>query len=156
MSESDRPTGRYFEEFEIGYEVETPARTITETDVVMFAGISGDWTQLHTDAEFAKGTPFGERIAHGLLLLSVASGLAARLGFIEGTALAFRELTWKFSRPVLFGDTIRVRFVVQEMKPARRLGGGTVIFKVTMLNQKDEIVQKGTWTVLIKSGPEAE
>ena len=83
--------GMYFEEFEIGSEVFSPGRTISEADIVNFAGLSGDYNQLHTDAEFAKGTPFGKRIAHGLLVLSIASGLAARLGFIEGTALAFRE-----------------------------------------------------------------
>ena len=72
---------------------------------------------------------------------------------MEGTVMAFRGLEWKFSAPVKFGDTIRARFEVKEKKPARRLGGGTVIFKVTVLNQRDEIVQKGTWTALIKSAP---
>lgn len=153
MTEPTRPRGLYFEELGVGYAVESPSRTITEADVMLFAGLSGDFNQLHTDAEFAKETPFGERVAHGLLVLSIASGLAARLGFMEGTVMAFRGLEWKFSAPVKFGDTIRARFEVKEKKPARRLGGGTVIFKVTVLNQRDEIVQKGTWTALIKSAP---
>ncbi|MCP4538188.1 MAG: dehydratase [Chloroflexi bacterium] len=153
MTESTRPRGSYFEEFEIGDTVESASRTITETDIVVFAGLSGDYNQLHTDAEFAKGTIFGERVAHGLLGLSIASGLAQRLGFIEGTAQAFRELGWKFRGAILIGDTIRARFKVREKKNMPRLGGGLVIFDAAILNQRDEIVQKGTWKVLIENIP---
>jgi len=153
MINSTRPHGRYFEEFEIGDEVETAARTITETDVVLFAGLSGDYNQLHTDAEFAKGTLFGERIAHGLLGLSIASGLASRLGFAEGTAEAFTALEWKFRGPIRIGDTIHVRLKIRQKKEMARLGGGFVVFDVAVLNQRDETVQKGTWTLLIKSAP---
>jgi acyl dehydratase len=145
-------TGLYFEEFEAGQSITSVGRTITETDIVNFAGISGDWTQIHTDAEFAAQHPFGQRVAHGLLLVSIASGLAARLGFMEGTALALREIgEWKFSLPVFIGDTIRVRATVVETKPMRRLGGGLVTLKVEILNQRNEVVQRGTWGVLVES-----
>jgi acyl dehydratase len=145
-------TGLYFEEFEIDQSITSVGRTITETDVVNFAALSGDWTQIHTDAEFAAQHPFGQRVAHGLLLVSIASGLAARLGFIEGTALALREIgEWKFSLPVFIGDTIHMRATVIETKPMRRLGGGLVTLKVEILNQKDAVVQRGTWGVLVKS-----
>ncbi len=153
MTDLTRPRGRYFEEFEIGGEVETAARTITETDVMLFAGLSGDYNQLHTDAEFAKGTLFGERIAHGLLGLSIASGLCSRLGFVEGTAEAFTALEWKFRGPIRIGDTIRVRLEVRKKKEMRRLGGGFVVFDVAVLNQRDETIQRGTWTILVKSVP---
>lgn len=153
MIESTRPRGCYFEEFEIGDTVESASRTITETDIVIFAGLSGDYNQLHTDAEFAKETLFGERVAHGLLGLSIASGLAQRLGFIEGTAQAFRELGWKFRGPILIGDTIRARFTVREKKEMRRLDGGLVSFDAAVLNQRDEVIQKGTWKLLVKSAP---
>jgi len=153
MTESPRPRGFYFEEFDVGYSTESPSRTITETDVVLFAGLSGDYNPLHTDAEFARETPFGERIAHGLLVLSIVTGMAQQMGFIDGTVLAFRGVEWKFSRPVKFDDTVHARFEVVEKKAMRRLGGGVVIFKITVLNQRDEIVQKGTWTALIKSAP---
>nr|HID14051.1 dehydratase [Anaerolineae bacterium] len=153
MTNLTRPRGRYFEEFEIGDEVETTARTITETDVILFAGLSGDYNPLHTDAEFAKGTLFGERIAHGLLGLAVASGLTSRLGFVEGTTEAFIGLEWKFRAPIKIGDTVRVRAKVKQKKEMPRLGGGFVVFDVAVLNQRDETVQKGTWTVLIKSAP---
>ena len=153
MIESTRPRGYYFEEFEIGDAVESVSRTVTETDIVIFAGLSGDYNQLHTDAEFAKGTLFGERVAHGLLGLSIASGLAQRLGFIEGTAQAFRELEWKFRGPILIGDTIRARFKVREKKEMPRLGGGLIVFDAAVLNQRDEVVQKGIWKVLIEGVP---
>jgi acyl dehydratase len=145
--------GKYFEEFAIGEEVVSPARTITEADVVMFAALTGDYNQLHTDEEFAKTTPFGRRIAHGLLVLSDAVGLLGRLGFIEGTALAFRELTWKFSQPVFMGDTIHVKARCRELKPMARLGGGLVIFDLSVVNQEGKTVQKGEWHVLMASKP---
>ncbi len=145
--------GKYFEEFEIGEEVISPARTITEADVVMFAALTGDFNQLHTDEEFAKATPFGRRIAHGLLVLSDAVGLLARLGFIEGTALAFRELSWKFSLPVFMGDTVHVKARCRELKPMARLGGGLVIFDLSVVNQEGKTVQKGEWHVLMASKP---
>ena len=147
------PRGKYFEEFEIGNEVVSPSRTITEADVVMFAGLTGDYNQLHTDEEFAKTTPFGRRIAHGLLVLSYAVGLLGRLGFIEGTALAFRELAWKFSQPVFMGDTVHVKARCRELKPMARLGGGLVIFDLSVVNQEGKTVQKGEWHVLMASKP---
>jgi 3-hydroxybutyryl-CoA dehydratase len=154
MTDKNLParTGLYFEEFEVGQSIASVGRTITETDIVNFAALSGDWTQIHTDAEFAAQHPFGQRVAHGLLLVSIASGLAARMGFIEGTALALREIgEWKFSLPVFIGDTIHMRATVIETKPMRRLGGGLVTLKVEILNQKDAVVQRGTWGVLVKS-----
>jgi acyl dehydratase len=153
MTEIPHPPGRYFEELEVGESIETPARTITETDVVMFAGFSGDYNPLHTDAEFAKETMFGERIAHGMLGLSVVSGLAWRTGFMEGTADALMSVQCKFRNPVKFGDTIRARFKVSQKKEMKRLGGGFVTFNVVVLNQRDETIQKGEWMVLIRSAP---
>jgi acyl dehydratase len=153
MTESSNRHGLYFEEFEVGQTIETPARTITETDVVIFAGLSGDYNPLHTDAEFAKGTMFGERIAHGLLGLAVVSGLAWRTGFMEGTADALISVETKFRNPVKFGDTIRARFMVKQKKEMKRMGGGFVTLGVVVLNQRDETVQKGDWTVLIRSAP---
>ncbi len=153
MTEIPHLPGRYFEEFEIGESIETPARTITEADVVTFAGLSGDYNPLHTDAEFAKETMFGERVAHGLLGLSIVSGLAWRTGFMEGTADALISVETKFRNPVKFGDTIRARFEVKQKKAMKRMGGGFVTFSIVVLNQRDETIQKGDWTVLIRSAP---
>jgi acyl dehydratase len=147
----DRPRGLYFEEFEEGVALTTPGRTITETDIQLFAGLTGDYTQLHTDVEFCKDTIFGQPVAHGLLGLSVASGLGARLGFIEGTAVALREVIWKFTGPIFAGDTIHLVVKVSEKKAMSRLGMGLITFDVSLFNQKDEVVQKGQWKALIQS-----
>ncbi|GIV75722.1 MAG: MaoC family dehydratase [Litorilinea sp.] len=149
-----RPRGLYFEEFAVGDQVESVGRTITETDVVNFAALSGDWNLIHTDAEYSQGQMFGQRVAHGLLILSVASGLAVRLGFLEETTLAFRSISeWRMQRPVFIGDTIHVRLTVEETKAMPRLGGGLVNFKVEVLNQRDEVCQRGTWEMLVKARP---
>jgi acyl dehydratase len=102
--------GMYFEDFEVGREIHTGARTITETDLVNFAGLSGDFNFIHTNAEASKATPFGQRVAHGMLVASIATGLAVQQGFIDGTTLAFRELTWKFTKPVLIEILFRFKF----------------------------------------------
>ena len=146
-----QPRGQYFEEFEVGQTVVTVGRTITEGDIVRFAGLSGDFNQIHTDADYATQEMFGERIAHGLLVLSITSGLAVQTGFIEGTVLAFRELDWKFSRPVVIGDTVHAQIEVEAVKAVPRLGGGNVVMKVTVVNQKDEVVHRGHWVMLVKS-----
>lgn len=145
------PRGMHFEEFEVGLEIWTAARTITEADIVNFAGLSGDFNFIHIDAEGVKQTPFGQRVAHGMLVASIASGLAVQQGFIDGTTLAFRELTWKFTRPVMIGDTIQVRIKTTETKSMPSLGGGLVTFEARVLNQHEELVHKGEWKMLIKS-----
>lgn len=141
--------GLYFEEFEPGIEYISPGRTITEADIVTFAGLSGDYNQLHTNSEFAKATPFGQRIAHGLLGLSIASGLGSRLGFLEGTVVAFLGLTWKFTKPIFIGDTLRLR-VKMAKKRAVSPEMGMVIFDAAILNQRDEVTQEGEWTVMVR------
>ncbi|MBV7337172.1 MaoC family dehydratase N-terminal domain-containing protein [Chloroflexi bacterium TSY] len=143
--------GLYFEEFVIGDQTESAGRTITETDIVNFASLSGDWNLIHTDAEYSAAGMFGQRVAHGLLILSIASGLAVRLGFMEETVSAFRGLTWKFSKPVFIGDTVRLRVTVEEIKAMRRLRGGIVIFKMEVINQNNEVCQRGNWEILCKS-----
>ena len=146
--------GLYFEEIPLGHTVTTTARTITEADIVNYAGVSGDYNQIHTDAEYAKATPFGQRIAHGLLVLSIVSGLAVQTGFMEGTVIAFREINeWKFSKPVFIGDTIHATLEITETKAMRRLSGGAITIKFNVLNQNDDTVMGGTWTVLIASKP---
>lgn len=145
--------GMYFEEFTEGLEIITSARTITETDLVNFAGLSGDFNFIHTNAHAAADTPFGQRVAHGMLVASIATGLAVQQGFIDGTTLAFRELTWKFTKPVYIGDTVHAVVQVTQTKPMARLGGGLVVFDARVLNQNGDVVHKGEWRMLIKSTP---
>ena len=149
-----RTRGLYFEEFEPGMRIVTPGRTITESDIVAFAGLTGDFNQIHTDAVYSAASPFGQRVAHGLLGLSIASGLGTRTGVLEGTVMAFREINeWKFVKPVFIGDTIHVVMEVTETKAMARIGGGAVVLKLDVQNQKDEVLMKGTWTVLMMSKP---
>ncbi|MGD8403917.1 MAG: MaoC/PaaZ C-terminal domain-containing protein [Anaerolineales bacterium] len=147
--------GLYFEEFEVGQNITTVGRTVAESDIFNFAGFSGDYNQMHTDAEFAKETPFGQRVAHGLLGLSIASGLAMRTGVLEGTVIAFREIdNWKFIAPVFISDTIHVEMEVAETKALPRIGGGSVIITLDVKKQSGDTVMKGNWTVLVMSKPE--
>ncbi len=151
MSKTGNEQGRYFEEFEIGDEVVTAEHVVTEEEILAFARLSGDDNPMHSDPEYAKTHMFGQRVAHGLLILSIASGLAWQLGFMRETVLAFRSLEWKFSQPVFIGDRIRIKATVYQRKAMSRLGGGAVIFDVKVLNQDDDVVQRGTWNVLVKS-----
>jgi 3-hydroxybutyryl-CoA dehydratase len=154
MPDQPRPRGRYFEEFNIGDKIITAGRTVTETDIVSYAGLSGDFNQIHTDAAYAGTQMFKQRVAHGLLGLSIASGLAVQTGFMEKTIMAFREiLEWKFSKPIFIGDTISVEIEVMELKAMPRLGGGSVNIKLTVKNQNAETVQQGIWLALMLSKP---
>ncbi len=145
----------YFEEFELGHRMVSPGRTVTEADIVNFAGISGDFSSIHTDAVYAEGTPFGQRVAHGLLGMSIASGLAVRTGVLEGTVIAFREIdNWKFSQPLFIGDTIHLEIEVEERKLVPRLGGGMLTLGLKIINQDDRTVMKGQWIVIVESKSE--
>ncbi len=147
-------TGLYYEEFQVGQKIVTVGRTVAESDIFTFAGLSGDYNQLHTDAEFSSRSHFGQRIAHGLLGLSITSGLAMRTGVLEGTVIAFREISnWKFTKPVFIGDTIHAELTVAETKPYPRLNGGSVSIDFDVRNQRDETVMKGTWVVIVASKP---
>jgi acyl dehydratase len=152
---AEAPIGLYFEDIEPGVQLVTRGRTVTESDIVQFAGLTGDYNPMHTDAEYMKSSAFGQRIAHGMLTLSYAVGQAYQLGFMERTVLAFRGLEMKFSLPVFIGDTIHVELTVGEKKEARRMGGGWVTFEVKIVNQDGKTVQSGTWTILIALKPQA-
>jgi acyl dehydratase len=146
--------GLYFEEYEVGRKIITAGRTVTESDIVSFAGLSGDFTQIHTDAEYSRGTPFGQRVAHGLLGMAIGSGLAAQTGVMEGTVLAFREIkNWKFIKPMFIGDTIHAELEVISTKAISRIGGGSVEIGLSIKKQDDDTVMKGVWVVLIASKP---
>ena len=146
-----QPRGLHFEAFEVGQTIVTAGRTITEADIVTFAGLSGDFNQIHTDATYSANYMFGQRIAHGLLVQSIATGLAVRTGVIEGTVLAFRELSAKFSRPTFIGDTIHVEIEITEKKELPRLGGGNITMKYNVINQDGKVIQRGDWIMLVKS-----
>jgi acyl dehydratase len=146
--------GRYFEEFKVGDKIRTVGRTVSEGDILQFAGLSGDNNQIHTDAEFSKGNQFGQRVAHGLLGLSITSGLAWRTGILEGTVMAFREVNdWKFVKPIFIGDTIHAELHVTEARALPSFGGGSVVIQFDVKNQANDTVQRGSWKVLVMSKP---
>jgi acyl dehydratase len=147
--------GLYYEEYQVGVTMRSRGRTITEADIVSFAGLTGDYNPMHTDAEYMKESMFGQRVAHGLLTLSFALGQAYQLGFMERTVLAFRGLEMKFSLPVFIGDTVHAEMTVAEKKDAARLGGGMVTLDVKIINQHGKTVQSGQWVVLVASKPPA-
>lgn len=154
--ETYKVRGKFFEDFVVGERFVSSARTITESDIVLFAGLSGDYNQIHTDKEFSKTTPYGRRVAHGLLVTSIATGLIAQSGILEGTVLAFREINnWKFTRPTFIGDTIHVITEVIETKELRRLGGGAIVILVEVKNQNNQTLMKGKWTALMAGKPGA-
>lgn len=149
------PRGMYFEEFEAGQKIISAGRTVTESDIVSFAGLSGDFNQIHVDAQYSKDSLAGQRVAHGLLIMAIASGLAAQTGVMEGTVLYFREITnWKFVKPIFIGDTIHVEMEVIETKALRRIGGGSVSINLEVKNQDDEVSMRGVWVVLMASKPD--
>lgn len=145
--------GLFFEDFEIGDSMLTPGRTVTESDIARFSGLSGDFNEVHTNVEYAKNSIFGRPIAPGMLVLSMASGLATRLALLEGTVQALMALDWKFKKPTFAGDTIRVRGTVGQKRQVKALGGGVLVLDLSVTNQRDEVVQEGKWTMLMKSRP---
>ena len=150
--------GRCIEEFEAGQVDESRARTITETDVVQFSWISGDVNPMHTDAVHSAKSPIGQRIAHGALGLSVATGLSASLGYLDGSAIAALGIDeWRFLKPILFNDTIRLRATVVSARPSSKPDRGVLVRRMELLNQHDEVVQTGLMTtmVLTRAGRDA-
>lgn len=143
----------YFDDFHIGQKFVTRARTVTEADVVNFAGLSWDHNQLHTNREYAQSTRFGERIAHGLLGVIIHAGLSYQL--TEDSILALLELSWKFKAPIFIGDTIHVEQMVDGLKESSQSDRGILTFDKKIINQRGEVVQTGKTTLLLaKRDPE--
>jgi acyl dehydratase len=147
MSEPNR---QYFEDIQIGDEYLSPGRTVTEADIVAFAGLSGDYNVLHTDAEYMKSSIFGERIAHGLLGLSISSGLGSRAVARPFATIAFLGLRWRFKGPIKIGDTIKVRMKVTDKKETSKPDRGIVTIQRSVLNQRGELVQEGDTELMIE------
>jgi len=144
--------GLTFEQFNLGDVFASQARTVTEADVVSFAGLSGDFNPLHTDEEFGKATPFGARIAHGMLVAAMATGMANWTGVFEGTTIALMEQVIQYKGAVKFGDTVHLELKVAEKKETSKPDRGVVVFETRTLNQEDKAVIEGKWTLMMKRG----
>lgn len=151
------PRGLYFEDFEVGMVLETPRRTITSTDIVNFACLSGDFNGVHTDYEYCKTTPFGEPIAHAPLVYAVMGGLQYASGVNDGTLLAVVGIDeWRMHSPVKHGDTVHMRSTVLEKRETSKPDRGIVTFRREFMNQRDEAVQSMTATFLYRRRSEGE
>lgn len=149
--------GLYFEEYVdlgVGHTWVSPGRTVAEADVNLFAGLTGDIHPQHTDAEYGKASPYGERIAHGYFTASLASGLAYRIGLDEGTSHAVLSTSWRFPAPVKFGDTLRVVVTLTEARPSKKHPEmGIIARRYDVENQRREIVAVGEIAIMCKRRP---
>jgi acyl dehydratase len=137
-----QPRGLYFDDFVVGQELETPRRTITSTDIVNFACLSGDFNGVHTDHEYCRTTPFGEPIAHAPLVYAVMGGLQYASGVNDGTLLAVVGIDeWRMHKPVKHGDTVHMRSTVLEKRETSRPDRGIVAFRRDFVNQHGDVVQ---------------
>jgi itaconyl-CoA hydratase len=146
---------RWWDSFSVGDRYRTESITVTETHVVTWAGLTGDWVPLHVDAEYAAASEFGERIAHGPLTLALALGLATRSGIFGNSVLAWLGLDdMRLPLPVRLGDTIHADVEVRQCRPTSKPGRGVVVLDYTVGNQRDETVMTFTSTFLLKMAAE--
>jgi acyl dehydratase len=146
--------GRYFDELTEGESFTSPARVVTEADLDAFIRLTGDDNRLHTDDAFAQASGFQRRIAHGALVVSLATGLAWQTGLLTDTTMAFRSIeSWKFTAPVYPGDAITLRGRIAECRALPRLGGGLVRFDLEVVNQREQVVSSGSLRMLMRSRP---
>ncbi|MGB3431559.1 MaoC family dehydratase [Achromobacter sp.] len=149
-------TAIYWEDLPVGTRYRTSSRTITEADVVAFAALTGDSNRLHVDAEYAKGTLFGQRIAHGMLVASYMAGLTSRsipYQLTEAAVLGVLENRLKYPKPTLIGDTLHVEIEVMEQKPTSRPDRGLISFLRKGVNQRGETVCEMDAVCLLKRRP---
>lgn len=148
------PHGMYFEDFEIGRTYTTPRRTITGTDIVNFACLSGDFNAPHVDWEFCKDQPYGEPIAHGPLLLAIAGGLMCQSGMNDGTVVAMLGLdNWRIHKPVKHGDTVEVAITPTDKRLTSKGDKGIVSCDREIRNQRGEVVHSMTTTTMYLCRP---
>lgn len=141
----------YFDDLEDGDSFITPSRTVSESDIMQFAGLTGDLNELHTSSEFAENTAFGKRIAHGMLTLAMANGLYMRMGYFNHSTIANLGIEeWRFMKPVLIEDTLHVRITLRDKKLTSKEDRGIVHWNIEVINQNDETVAGGVWTKMLK------
>ncbi len=152
----ERRTGYRYADLHVGMAFRSPGRTITDADLVGFAGLTGDFSELHTSDVYAKNSQFGRRVAHGLLGLAYAHGLMwARTGELRETAVAFLGINeWKFLEPIFVGDTIFVNYQISELRDSKsRPTQAIAVFDVSVVNQNNRTVQRGSKALLVSKVP---
>ena len=148
---NQKPRGMFFEDFSVGMELTTPARTVTSTDIVNFACLTGDFNEIHTNYEYARDTPFGEVIAHGPLVYGIAGGLQYASGINDGTILALLGIDkWRLKTPVKHGDTVRMVQKVLSTRETSKADRGIVTLERRVLNQHDAVVMEMEATIMYR------
>jgi acyl dehydratase len=143
---------KFLEDLSAGDTFVSAARTVTESDVVAFAGLSGDFNPIHTDVEFAADSPYGQRVVYGLLGLSILTGLLDRTGLFSGSAIAMLGIRdWKFCAPVFIGDTVKFRLTIVDVRRTGNGDRGVVQRYFELLNQRDEVVQHGHIDIMVRA-----
>lgn len=143
------PRGLTFDEFEEGQTFTCQRRTLTEADIVAFAGLSGDFNPLHTDEIYCASTPFNGRIAHGMLVVSIATGQANQLGVFEGTTMALMEQNIRYVGAVKPHDTIQLELTIASKKETSKPDRGIVVVDTVVKNQDGKDVIQGQWTLMM-------
>jgi acyl dehydratase len=146
----------YLEDLDPGQRFTSPRRTVSEADVVAFAGITGDYAMLHTDEEYSRQSAFGTRVAHGLLGLSLVEGLKRRVGQYAGSGATMTPLalTWSFRKPIVPSDTVQVSWITTDVRMCRGCpDSGWLVEEVTLVNQRAEVVQEGRQVQAIQRRP---
>ncbi len=152
----ERRTGYRYEDLYVGMQFRSPGRTITDADLMAFAGLTGDFSELHTSDVYAKASQFGRRVAHGMLGLAYAHGLMwARTGELRETAIAFLGINeWKFVGPIFIGDTIFVNYQLASLRESRsRPTQAIASFDVQVVDQDGRVVQRGVKALLVSKVP---
>ncbi len=144
--------GKFFEDYQLGAAVTSGTRTITEADIVNFAGLSGDFHELHLSEEFARQGPFGRRIAHGALIFSISTGLTIQMGGHENIIAFYGVDKLRFTNPTFIGDTIHVKKTVSELTPKDE-ARGVVAFETQVINQRSEAVVVYQDRVMVRRRP---
>src|SRR5690348_17335182 len=154
--DSERRLGYTYDDLHVGMSFRSPGRTITDADLVAFAGLTGDYSELHTSDVYARNSQFGRRVAHGMLGLAYAHGLMwARTGELRETAVAFLGISdWRFVGPIFVGDTIFVDYRIAELRDRKSKPTQAIAtFDVDVVNQRGEVVQRGRKALLVSKVP---
>ncbi|GAA1863607.1 MaoC/PaaZ C-terminal domain-containing protein [Pseudonocardia alni subsp. carboxydivorans] len=148
---TDRDTSLYYEDLEVGMVLTSLGRTVTETDLVQFCMLSGDWNPIHSDEEFSRASHFGRRVVHGVFGIALLTGLMDRAGWFATSAIAMLGLEdWRFPRPIFVGDTLHCRLEITELRPTSKGDRAVVGRLFELVDHHGEVVQRGRMPMLVR------
>ncbi len=146
----------YYEDLEVGQTFRSPARTVTEADLTIFSMVSGDWNRIHSDAEYARKTPYGQRIVHGVLGIAIVTGMFDRLGIFEDSALALLGIDeWRFIAPIFVGDTVHMELEIADKRLTSKGDRGIIDRRIRLVRHDGTVLQEGRMGMMTKLRPNA-